>query len=247
MREKDDYTFARGMKRKKDTPLDVWRALEEYSQKPSPLYRRVENHDTYLRLEDSDPDSAFYFSIVGYSHPQGQLHLRVRYSPSSSANIEPQEHLVPASALKQHFAKWLSILEGYQTVQTPFDDPILKQYRDEFDVFFEVKDDDATTHSFDWEKQQRIDAMLGAFIALAEASQASGELDEADAAELLNDASQLRKEQSKSTKAEVAKRIGELVTKARKASVKFAGDVIRGILTKTLSELLSGKLPELLN
>lgn len=228
------------MKRKKDTPLDVWRSLEPYSATRSSLYHRVDSDEVLLHFVDEDPDSDFFFSIVTHSHRQGELYLTLRYSPASSLHVSPTDRTVPLAELKLHFESWIGILDGFTRVRTPFDDSILDSYRQEFDLFFEVSDNDADVKSFSWEKQQKIDEVLEQYLMLAQAYHESGELDDKSLEELSKSAKNLRCEQGRLTKSGVAKRLGDLLSKSRKASVKFAIEVIRGVIVKTLSDVISG-------
>lgn len=232
--------------RKKDVPLAVWKELEELSKENSPLYVRDEPINCLMLLKDADPESGFFFQIVGYNGAGGSLVIQLAYAPTSGTSVGRREDSVPLSQVKAHFNKWLGLLQGYEQVSTPFDDPILKQYEAEFADFFEVADEDADYCSFDWDKQQRIDRLLEQFIEAAERSVSLGEISANAAAQLQEEAQRMRVEQATLTKRQVSLRVRRLFVKARKASVKFTVDVLKGAFAKLLADVLAGKLPAIL-
>lgn len=231
--------------RKKDVPLAVWKELEDLNRDRSPLYTREEPVNCLLLLRDADPESDFFFQIVGYGGAGGSLVIQLAYAPTSGTSVGRREDSVPLSQVKPHFSKWLGLLDQYEQVSTPFDDPLLRQYEAEFAQFFEVSDEDADYQSFDWVKQQRIDHLLAQFIQAAASSAAVGDMDLEAAKQLEEEAQRMRTEQASLTKRQVSIRIRRLLSKARKASVKFTVDVLKGAFSKLLADVMAGKLPEL--
>ena len=102
----------------------------------------------------------------------------------------------------------MDILKEYNNINSIYDDPIIERYQKEFEVQFDIPDDDADIASYDLDKQLFIDNYLDNIIKKLEA--AKTENNEKEISEIIYDADSLRKQQTQLTKRQIIKKLSTI-------------------------------------
>ncbi len=138
------------MRKKKELPLAILRALEPYVGLKDDKFEVVEPKENLLRVVDKDGDSLFHFTIEKYQKTNGShtFQFLMKRSPKNLNDNGSYNIWVDISSLGTQFDAWLKLLEEYETVNSFFDDPIVKSFKDEFYAEFEMIDDDADINPF---------------------------------------------------------------------------------------------------
>lgn len=222
---------------KKDIPLNVLNIIQPYMKRKSEHYVLVDPQSSMLLFKDQDERSRFFFEIKSFSYPQNILHLAIEYSPRTADSIEPLTRNIRSSDLDKFFSQWVKFLTQYSEVSI-YDDPILKQYQEEFFQEFQILDEDANTSSFDLQTQFWLDEYCDTM------SLKLGELETVDnkkeITKIQEDIKELKDKQSSLTKNEVISRLSLIWAKSRKLGLNFLNE----IYTKVKSSL-TGKFKPL--
>ncbi|MCF8322508.1 MAG: hypothetical protein K9I26_05130 [Flavobacterium sp.] len=211
---------------KKDIPLNVLNIIEPFITRKSEHYVLVEPESSMLLFKDQDKRSKFFFEIKSFSYPQNILHLAIEYSPRSEDSIEPLARNIRSSELDKFFSQWVKFLTLYSEVSI-YDDPILKQYQEEFFQEFQILDDEANTTSFDLQTQFWLDEYCDTM------SLKLGELEtvenKKEIANIQQDINELKVNQSSLTKNEVISRLSLIWAKSRKLGLNFLYEIYSNV------------------
>lgn len=128
---------------KKDFPLVILEALKGFVNKRGGTFEIIDPGTMLLKAIDNDDKSTFYFNIEGYEKQQTAFKLLMDRKPKSNANHGNYRTWIDVKELENQFSLWLTLLDEYNSVESFFDDPILKSFAEEFYSEFEFIDDDA--------------------------------------------------------------------------------------------------------
>lgn len=129
------------MNKKKQTPLTVLKALEPFINKIGKNYVSTESENNLIRFTDIDPESDFYFNIEQYQVKNG-FKVLVEFKPHTEHSIEKQRIWISGTEINKCFSQWVSLLQSYEKVQSPFDDPIIESFKDGYYTEFEIIDEE---------------------------------------------------------------------------------------------------------
>lgn len=87
------------MTRKKDIPLAVLEAIEPFLTKSNLKFEVADPQTSLLRIIDSEPDSPFYFKILGYDIQRGRTLLKLEYKPRNKLNVNAYSPVVEIQQL----------------------------------------------------------------------------------------------------------------------------------------------------
>jgi hypothetical protein len=204
---------------KKDIPYNVLKKIEPYLKNTDSLFNLCEPGDSLLLIKDSDEKSDYFFEIMSYTYPNNQLTLDVKFKPKNFDTISEHTLRIKGSSLDGYFESWKNILIAYQSIKTVYDDPIIKQYTEEFFQQIKIVEVDADIASFSFDKQLLIDDYCETV------SLRLGELktdNNATNIDLLQQRiDDLRKTQSQKSKNEVVYNLANIWAIARKIGIKF--------------------------
>ncbi|MDF0694869.1 hypothetical protein [Aquirufa ecclesiirivi] len=136
-----------GEKMKKKIPLQVLETIESYVNLQGTTFDSVDPNEFLLKFVDKDNNSDFYFNVETYKM-ENDFQILIDFKPSNKQTVGNRKAWIRAEQLEFNFTNWLKILEGYDSVKTVFDDPIIKAYSDEYYTEFEIIDKDADTKPF---------------------------------------------------------------------------------------------------
>ena len=66
----------------------------------------------------------------------------MEYKPHTEHNVEKHKLWIKGPEINSYFTKWVSLLKAYETVKSPFDDPIIESFRDDYYTEFEIIDEE---------------------------------------------------------------------------------------------------------
>lgn len=132
---------------KKNIPLRVLQLLEPYVDDEATLYERVKSENLLISFKDKDPNSDFYFNIVEYKLEE-ELKLLIDRKPQNQSSTANVRFWIKDSQLSDIFEDWTDILFAYESVNSIYDDPIIKSFSDEFFESFKIIEDDADKKPF---------------------------------------------------------------------------------------------------
>ena len=149
------------MRKKKDLPLVILKALEPYVGLKSNKFEVIEPKENLLKVIDKDIDSGFHFTIERYKNTNNNtFHFLMSRSPKDINYNGLYQTWVNVSDLGGQFDAWLKLLDEYETVNSFFDDPITKSFREEFYAEFEIIEDDADTNPLNIKQILLLDSYL---------------------------------------------------------------------------------------
>ncbi|PJJ08052.1 hypothetical protein CLU83_1282 [Flavobacterium sp. 1] len=132
---------------KKKIPLQILKALEPLLKENSSLFEIILQDEYIIKIIDKDKNSDFYFLIESFTtYPK--FTLLVNRKPANDFTKSVNRGSVLADQIGNEFKKWLDILEGYEKVNSIFDDPIIEAFASEYYSEFEIIDEDAGIKPF---------------------------------------------------------------------------------------------------
>jgi hypothetical protein len=132
---------------KKKIPLQILKTLEPFLKENSSMFEIVHQNEYLIKIIDKDKNSDFYFVIEDFKN-EPEFNLLVNCKPASDFTIKIIRKWVLADQIGIEFKSWLDILEGYEKVNSIFDDPIIEAFASEYFSEFEIIDEDAGINPF---------------------------------------------------------------------------------------------------
>lgn len=226
------------MNKKKQTPLTVLKALEPFIDKIGENYISVDSEKNLIRFIDVDSESDFFFNIEQYDIKNG-FKVLVEYKPHTEQNIEKHKTWVKGAEINTYFTKWVTLLKSYDKVKSPFDDPIIESFRDDYYTEFEIIDEEKNRPLKP--KQillldayfEKIDKKIDKHITESNAEQIK---------EIKNDISELRENLSSKTKVWIANKVSWIWAKMTKLGPKLMKDFVnegnKQIVKESVTQLI---------
>lgn len=225
---------------KKDLPLTVLQTIEPLMNEVSKLLKVGDSGQDLLRIDDSDPRSEFYFKIIKYSD-QGQK-LNIEFKPMNGNNVDVCSLQIQLGELKPHFTNWKSCIAAYEQVKI-FDDPILRQYQEEFENNVYLVDEDADRTTYDLKTQFRIEEYLTTYQQKLNEFKTTD--NEGHIEEISKEIEELKNNQTRLTKKKVIERLARIWAKTRKIGLSLLKDVYETTKEEVIKMLISGQFERL--
>jgi hypothetical protein len=227
-------------KYKKEFPLSVLQTIEELIKTESPHFEVTNSGESLLKFRDKDSKSDFYFEIKSYKFDSNnKLQLEISYKPRHRDIPTTHEKTVDTKTLGVSLRTWSDLLSGYEQIKI-FDDPILKQYEDEFLTEFEILDADADTNSYDFKTQILIDNYLD--YCSVKLSEHKTEENKKEVEIIENEIKDLKANQTQLTKRKVVQRLARIWSKTRKFGLNLLKDVYQEAKKEIIKQLIKGQI-----
>jgi hypothetical protein len=147
--------------KKKKLPLIILKSLESFVNLTGEKFKIVDPQNDLLSVLDIDNESDFYFKIEQYQKTQsGAFQFLMDRKPKSENEPEKHRAWIDIKHLESQFKTWLNLLDQYETVESFFDDPIIKSNAEKFFQKFELIDENADIETFDLEQQLFLEEYL---------------------------------------------------------------------------------------
>lgn len=224
---------------KKKIPLRVLELLEPYLKKSNDKIALISPGSFLMKFIDSDESSDFYFNIEQSQFEGGVLKLLIDRKPRNKNITENYRTWFDSKVLDIYFNEWVSFIDGYEKINSVYDDPIEKKYQKEFYSEFEIIDEDANYSSFNLEQQIWIDGYLDKIII---ALNKYIEHDDKDVEEIKTTAIQLKSDLTRLTKKAIIQKLSLIWSKARKHGLVILKEVYIEFRKELIKQLIQGQL-----
>lgn len=220
---------------KKSIPLTILERLQPFADKYSELIEVVPTKEIIFKIVDKDKNSDFYFQINKQEFSQGAAGYSIEFKPANNNNISVHKGWSKLDNIVGYAENWKNIIVTYNNIQTIYDDPILKQYEEEFYNDFKIVDEDASINRFNFSQQIIIvDYIENVTQYLAsEENDLSGE----DKTSLIEEIVLIKQDISVDTKDTFVKKLSGFWAKIRKKSIKACEFVIKEFAKEVIKEI----------
>ena len=226
---------------KKQIPLVILEHLQPFANKHHEIIKVVPDENSFFKLVDKDPSSDYFFKVVRHEISNGTHGYIIEHKPTNNNNTSAHKVWTKIEALVGHAENWKNLIIRYNDIKTVYDDPILKQYEEEFGRDFKIVDDDSRTSGFNFSQQ----VLLLNYIENVKfyISETATDISSEDKQYLLKEADSLTKDISTENKDSFIKKQNSFWAKIRKKSIKacdfaikeFAKEVIKEMAKKGIS------------
>jgi hypothetical protein len=227
-------------KYKKDFPLSILETVEELLKSDSTYFETTDPGESLLKFKDKDPKSDFYFEIKGYGFDNNRkLSVDLSFKPRHKDIPAAHEKKVEAKSLGAYLKNWTDILAEYERIKI-FDDPILKQYQDEFLADFELLDEDADTKSYDYKTQVWLDEYLDK--CKTRLIEIKTEENGTDVEQAERDINELKNTQTSLTKRKVVEKLTKIWARTRKLGIQLIKEFYQEAKKEIIKQLIKGQI-----
>ncbi len=157
-------------------------------------------------------------------------------------NVDVYANTIALDGLKGYFINWKSYLEAYENVKI-FDDPILRQYQQEFENEINIVDEDAEYSTYDLKTQIWLDQYLTRYEERLETLKTDE--NQLDITDIQGEIAELKETQTRLTKKRIVERLGKIWAKTRKIGLGLLKDVYEGVKSELINRLVTGRLDDL--
>ncbi len=131
------------MNKKENTPLVVLKSIEPYLNKTGAYFLNDIPKEDLIRFKGINVNSAFFFHIKSNRvSSNGRNQIKIAYYPHSDQSSTLTETWIDCTSIEPHFKKWVNLLEQYSNTKTPFDDPIIDSFFNDYYSDFEIIDEE---------------------------------------------------------------------------------------------------------
>ncbi|MGV7106103.1 hypothetical protein [Flavobacterium sp. U410] len=222
------------MRKKKDLPLVILKALEPYVNLKGDKFEVVEPKESLLKVIDKDSESQFHFTIHKYQRntSNGKFQFLMTRMPKDNNDNGNMQSWLEIDSLKSQFEYWLKLLDEYESVNSFFDDPIIISFSKEFYEEFEIIEEDAETNPLNTKQILLLDNYLETID--KKLLEFKTEHNSQDIEEIKEDILILRENLTNKSKKWVVKRLTSIWAKIAKQGTKF----IKEFLSESKKELI---------
>jgi hypothetical protein len=227
-------------KYKKDFPLSILETIEGLLKSDSTYFETADPGESLLKFKDKDPKSDFYFEIKGYSFDNNRkLSVDISFKPRHKDIPAAHDKKIEAKSLGTYLKIWTDILAEYERIKI-FDDPILKQYQDEFLADFELLDGDADSKSYDYKTQ----VWIGEYLDRCKTRliEIKTEDNGAEVEQVKKDIDELKNTQTSLTKRKVVEKLAKIWAKTRKLGLQFIKEFYQEAKKEIIKQLIKGQI-----
>jgi hypothetical protein len=224
--------------KKKQTPLTVLKALEPFLTKIGENFIQSDSADNLIRFVDVDPESEFYFNIEQYQVKDG-FKVLIDYKPHTEHSTEKRRTWIKGNDINKEFTQWVSLLQSYDKVHSPFDDPIIESFQEDYYTEFEIIDEEKDKPL----KPKQI-LLLDAYFEKIHKNidEYKTESNAKEIEEIKTDISELRDNLSSKTKTWIANRVCWIWAKMTKLGPKLMKDFVnegnKQIVKESVSQII---------
>ena len=222
------------MRKKKDLPLVILKALEPYVNLKGDKFEVVDPKENLLKLIDKEPESQFHFTIEKYQRnaSNNKFQFLMTRIPKSENDNGIIQSWLEIDGLKTHFEIWIKLLDQYESTNSFFDDPITKTFQEEFYTEFEIIDEDAESNPLSTKQILLLDNYLETVDSRLE--EFKTEHNAQDIEEIKEEILLLRENLTTKSKKWVVKKLTTIWAKIAKQGTKF----IKEFLSESKKELI---------
>lgn len=230
---------------KKKLPLDVIKGFNPKFGDTIEFEKNL-NKERICIFRDKDVSSDFFFEIKQFN--EKTLKFLVEFKPAHRGTTAGSTNWFSVEELNAHFPLWIKLIEEYNSIETIFDDPILKSYQDEFLNETKLDDADADIRPFTTDIILRLDRHLEHIETKIEEYGTPENQEEIKEIKLLTQ--ELRKDITTKTKNQVVRKLVNIWAKISKQGTKLIKEFLteggKQMVKETVKYLI-GKGIEMIN
>lgn len=219
---------------KKKYPLEILRQLNTYKKNVPAESKFVKPEKGYIRYEDIDSESDFYFQINSYGQNQSGFFYNVEYKPTSANKLGKREGSFKYSDLNQRIKDWSNVLKQFNETEYFDDDPITTNYTKEFFEEYKILEDGADEEPFDLKRQILIDKYLDSSIKFLEKYEDKNP--DTDLSGTKEEAKNLKEHLTELSKNQVVKRLSKFWALCRKNGLPILKKVFFELAKELITE-----------
>lgn len=149
------------MNKKKKLPISILRSLESFVNLTGEKFKIIDPKENLLHVLDIDNTSDFYFKLEKYEKKQnGSYQFLMGRKPKSEYENGSLRTWIDIKSLETQFKTWINLLDQYETIESFFDDLIIKSNAERFFQKFDIVDGNADKETFDLEQQLFLEEYL---------------------------------------------------------------------------------------
>ncbi|MBW4971623.1 hypothetical protein KZY98_14250 [Croceibacter atlanticus] len=149
------------MNKKKKLPITILKSLESFVNLTGEKFKIIDPKENLLHVLDIDSTSDFYFKIEKYEKKQnGSFQFLMNRKPTNEHENGNHRTWIDIKNLEPQFKSWINLLDQYETIESFFDDPIVKSNAERFFQKFDIIDENADKETFDLEQQLFLEEYL---------------------------------------------------------------------------------------
>ncbi len=169
-------------------------------------------------------------------HSDNNGRHRIEYKPINEESVSANSTISNINEVVQQFSSWINILNKYAKLQTIYDDPILRQYEDEFFKDLQVDEPDAFIKPFDFKRQLYLVNYISNIIGiLNEYKDTATSQQILDIESIESDCENLEQSITIISKNEAVKKLAKIWAKGRKYSLELIKDLLKEFKKETVS------------
>ncbi|UKN00189.1 hypothetical protein K6119_10640 [Paracrocinitomix mangrovi] len=123
----------------KKIPIAIRKILEEALSKHGDIFTIDIEEDKSVLLQDSDPNSDFYFKLL--SKPVSNKPYSMTFRPFNDENFNATTAHGSLDNIKANIEMWAKLIRKYNQPSPIFDNEKIKFYYDDLEADFEILDD----------------------------------------------------------------------------------------------------------
>jgi len=227
--------------KKKAIPLAVTKALLQLEgiikDKGIRIVNKVDNN--LMNLECNFIDQKFFFTVANYGYDANKKVLyEYSFMPANEQTFDPAKSKTTFENLTSQLKRWLSLLNGYHEIETPFEDKFQKFYEEQFSERFKIIDEDADTALYDISTQKKLHDFLNQVVLYLEEHKSEETKEQFEI--IVEESKELQKELSTSVKSRVSKKFISILAKLWKLGVAVFEGALGNFAYETIKKLLLG-------
>lgn len=133
---------------KRDFPLSIVRIIEKLFNNRKNEFVFTKSGQGLLTIKEKIDNSVFFFRIKEITHVPNDIHVSVMIKPTNENNTATAVSKYKLDNLERVISNWISVLDKYNEIKFDFNDPVIKQFSDEYFSEFKNLDDDADTNTY---------------------------------------------------------------------------------------------------
>ncbi|MEQ9426494.1 MAG: hypothetical protein RJQ09_18875 [Cyclobacteriaceae bacterium] len=231
------------MNKKKKIPLKILKSLESFVKLAGDKFNVIDPNEHLLSIIDTDEESEFYFRIEKYEKKHnGSFQLLMDRRPTNEDEVINNSAWIGINDLPSEFKKWLNLLDAYNSIESFYDDPIIKSNAERFQQQFELLDEFADRESFDLDQQLFLEEYLDQSSKKLEKLKQGQTKEKIQEIELLeNETDEIKSALTKESKKKILNRLTKFWARAQKTGLDVIKEVLVNVATELTKKLMIGE------
>lgn len=230
------------MNKKKKLPITILKSLEPFVSLTGKKFNIVNPSENLLFIKDKDDTSDFYFKIEKYEKKvNGSFQFLMDRKPMNEYQNENHRVWIDIKRLETEFKTWISLLDQYDSIESFYDDSILKANTDRFYEQFKILDKNADKETFNLEQQLYLEEYLKKTRKkLEQLKQYKTGTEKSDIEDLEKETEKIESVLTKESKTQIIMRLSKFWGKAQKTGLEVIKEIFIEVAAEITKRLMIG-------